>query len=426
MENDAEIEIDLRRYITVLLRYWRWIVGTAVVVALAALIWSFLQPPSYVAVALVAITQPQYTLNFDPRFGNVANNTQNAQVFKAYPELAKSDDLLQSVYSSLEPRPKSIENLRDLSTALTAQAGADPSLVRLSVQAQSPADAARIANIWAASFITRANAIYGQDPNQVQSFETQAANAEKDLQVDEQALIDNQAHDRSTILQNQLNSIKQKQVDYLTDQRSATYLLQDIAGLREQLSKQSATGPSGLADRLTALFLQIKAYKAQADIPIQLQFSNTDAVVAATVGEQIAFLDGLSRSLKAQLADMDARLKDLEPQTLTLQQQIQQMSAEKDRITRTRDVARQTALTLAQKVEESRIAAQATKGNVQLASSAVAPEAPVSSRSLANTALGGIAGLILSISAVFIVEWMRNSRAGRQQVREVGAAGNQV
>ena len=45
------------------------------------------------------------------------------------------------------------------------------------------------------------------------------------------------------------------QGDYLTDQRNATYLLRDIAALREQLGKQSAQSPSDLADRLTILFL---------------------------------------------------------------------------------------------------------------------------------------------------------------------------
>ena len=421
MENDAEIEIDLRKYFEILLHYWQWIVGTAVVIALAAFIWSFLQPPTYEAVALVAVTNPQYTLNFDPRLTTVANT---AQAYKAYPELAKSDDLLQSVFAKLDPRPTSIETLGDLNKMLTAQSGTDPSIVRLRAQAQNPKDAARIANIWAEAFITRTNEIYGtQDQAQVQSFEAQAASAEKELQADEQALIDYQAHDQSLILQNQLSSTQQIQVDYLADQRNITYLLQDISGLHEQLSKQPAANASGLADRLTALFLQIKAYRAQSDVPIQLQFSNPDTVASASVGEQIAFLDSLSNSMKAQLTDTDARLKALEPQILTLQQQLQQIKAEKDRLTRMRDVARQTSQTLAQKVEETRIAMQSNKGEVQLASRGVAPEEPLSSRKLVFTVFGGGVGLILGIVCAFIVDWRRISRITKRKLQEASVGG---
>lgn len=421
MENDAEIEIDLRKYFEILLRYWWWIAGTAVIVALAAFIWSSLQSPTYEAVALVAITEPQYALNFDSRLTTVANVTQ---AYKAYPELAKSDDLLQSVFAKLDPRPTSIETLGDLNKTLTAQSGTDPSIVRLRAQAQNPNDAARIANIWAETFITRTNEIYGaQDQAQVQSFEAQAASAEKELQADEQALIDYQAHDQSLFLQNQLSSTHQMQVDYLANQRNITYLLQDVSGLHEQLSKQPAANPSGLADRLTALFLQIKAYKAQSDVPIQLQFGNPDIVASASVGEQIAFLDNLSNSMKAQLADTDVRLKALEPQILTLQQQLQQIKAEKDRLTRVRDVARQTSLTLAQKVEETRIAVQSNKGDIQLASLAAVPEAPLSSRKLMNTVLGGVAGLILGVIGAFIVEERRAGRTTERKLQETSTAG---
>lgn len=421
MENDVEIEIDLHRHFEVLLRHWWLIVVTTIIVALATYIWQSLQPPAYQAVALVAITKSQYTLNFDPRFETVANTTQ---AYKAYPELAKSDDLLQSVFAKLDPRPRSIETVGSLDNMLTAQSGADPSLIRLQVQGCNPADVALIANVWAETFITRANEIYGaQDQGQVQSFEVQAAVAEKELQADEQALIDYQAHDQSLVLQNELSSTLQMQIDYLADQRNTTYLLQDIAGLRKQLGEQPGTNPSGLADRLTALFLQIKAYKAQADVPIQIQFSNSDAVISATVSEQITFLDGLNGSMQTQLAGIETRLKDLEPRILTLQQQLQQISAEKDRLTRARDTSRQAAMALAQKVEETRIAVQSNKGEMQLASHAAVPDLPISSRKLVNTVLGGIAGLVLGISVVLLVEWRRNRMRTQQSVVEVGATG---
>lgn len=414
MENDVEIEINLRRYLSILLHHWQWIVGMALVVALAALILSFLQPPTYEATALVAITKPQYDLNFDSRFSTIVNTNP---AYKAYPELAKSNDLLQSVFDKLNPPPKGIETISDLANTLVAQSGTDPSIVRLRAQAQDPSDAARTANIWAEVFITRASELYGmQDRTQIASFEAQVASAEKELQADEQALIDYQAHDQSSILQNQLSSTLEMQADYLTSQRNTTYLLQDIAGLRKQMDGQPVSNSSGLADRLSALFLQLKAYQAQADVPIQLQFSDSNTLAAASVAEQVAFLDRLSGSLQAQESSVAAQMKELEPQILTLQQQLQMASAEKDRLTRARDVSRQTAMTLAQKVEETRIAVQSNKGEVQLASHAAIPDLPIGSRKLVNTVLGGLAGLVIGVIAAFLVERRHNRIIAPQQV----------
>jgi uncharacterized protein involved in exopolysaccharide biosynthesis len=417
MENDVEIEINLRRYLSILLHRWRWIVGMALVVALAALILSFLQPPTYEATALVAITKPQYDLNFDSRFSTIVNTNP---AYKAYPELAKSDDLLRSVFDRLTSPPKGIETVADLDSALTAQSGIDSSIVQLRVRVQNPNDAAHIANIWAEVFITRASELYGLlDQTQIASFEAQVASAEKELQADEQALIDYQAHDQSSILQTQLSSALQMQADYLASQRSIAYLQQDIAGLRKQMDGQPVSNSSGLADRLSALFLQLKAYQVQAEVPIQLQFSDPNTLAAASVAEQVAFLDRLSGSLQAQESSVAAQMKKLEPQILTLQQQLQAASAEKDRLTRARDVSRQTAMTLAQKVEETRIAVQSNKGEVQLASHAAVPDLPISSRKLVNTMLGGMAGLILGAIVAFLADWRRNRMRNQQQVPEV-------
>ena len=85
-----EQEIDLRRYVEVLIRHWKWIVGLALVAAVMALVVSFLILPTYEAMALVAVTEPRYMMRFDPRFETV-NNIQ--QVYRAYPELAGSDEL---------------------------------------------------------------------------------------------------------------------------------------------------------------------------------------------------------------------------------------------------------------------------------------------------------------------------------------------
>ena len=97
-----EEEIDLRVYVAVLIRYWMWIVGLAVVAAAVALGVSSLISPTYEATALVAITEQRYMMRFDPRFETMTNVKP---AYKAYPELAASDDLLGSLLTSLAPLP---------------------------------------------------------------------------------------------------------------------------------------------------------------------------------------------------------------------------------------------------------------------------------------------------------------------------------
>lgn len=407
---EMEEEIDLREYILVLLRHWKWIVGIGVIAAVVALGVSFLLPPTYEATALVAVIRPRYVMQFDPRIAPVesVSNVVIQPPYKAYPELATSDDILQELMAHLNPLPKRIETLRDLQEIVEAKSGNDPSVVRLIVRYQDPEEAAHIANLWAEIFIRRANEIQGAAGEyQLHFYQQQLERARAELATAEQALIAFQARNRESILQNQLNSYRQKQADYLADQRAIAYITQDIKGLREQLSRQPANQPLTLADQLTALFLEIKAFNAHASAPIQLQVDSTAFLSAKSLAEQIAFLDGLVRVLEEKSAEIDSRLAELEPQILALQQQLQEIRTEEDRLTRARDVARETYMTLARKVEEARIAAEEGSGEVRLASRAAVPEEPVSPRKLLNTAVAGVLGLMLGVFGAFVAEWWR-------------------
>ncbi|MCJ7550879.1 MAG: hypothetical protein MUQ30_14490, partial [Anaerolineae bacterium] len=82
-------------------------------------------------------------------------------------------------------------------------------------------------------------------------------------------------------------------------------------------------------------------------------------------------------------------------------------STEYSRLTRSRDLASDTYTMLARKVEESQIAAADDKGQVVLASYAAVPSSPVGPKKLMNTAIGAVAGGMLSVLGVFAIEWWR-------------------
>jgi uncharacterized protein involved in exopolysaccharide biosynthesis len=404
-----EEEIDLRIYIEVILRYWKWIVGLAVLAAVVAFVFSSLQAPTYEAEAVVLVTEPRYQLQFDSRF-----RTDEVQpAYKAFPTLATSDSVLQGVLDTyaLSTDAHNSLSLRQLAGVVEASSEGDPSLVLLKVRSDDPENAAAIANAWADTLVKQGNRIYGGGEEDVTFFEKQVAQAEQALDEAEAALIEFQAHNQNSIIQAQLESLNQTQIDYLTNQRTIVYIIQDIQGLRAQMVDQPGDQATSLADGLITLLLQIKAFDAEALTPVQLQVDSNESLSDKTLAEQIAFLDDLVVTLQAKSAEIDTKLNELEPKILELQKELQVLTTEDDRLTQARDLARETYLTLARKLDEARITVQETNGMLQVGSYAAVPEKPVAPRKLFNIVVAGMLGLMMGIVGAFAVEFWRQNKA---------------
>ncbi|HUX77877.1 MAG TPA: Wzz/FepE/Etk N-terminal domain-containing protein [Anaerolineae bacterium] len=421
-----EEEIDLRAYVAVLIRYWKWIAGLALVAAVAAFVVSLLLPSAYEASAVVIITEPRYQMQFDPRFKTA---DQWTPAYNAFPTLATSDGVLRSVLDAYAPSPEAgIEEwkLRTLSGMVEATSEGDPSLVVLRARSRSPEDAAAIANLWADALVKRGNDIYSDREDDVEFFQEQVAQAGQALDDADAALVEFEARSQASTVDAQLESLRQAQADYLADQRAIAYIVQDIQGLRAQLVQQPGDRPVSLADDLTALLLQIKAFNllqvealdAQASTSIQLQISSGGSFSDKSPAEQVAFLDDLVDTLEAKSSKIDGRLAELEPQMLALQRRLQEIAAESDRLTSARDLTSETYKTLARKLEEARIAAREENGVLQVGSYAAVPEKPMSPRKLLNTAVAGTLGLMLGVFGAFALEWWRTDE--EREDRESG------
>jgi uncharacterized protein involved in exopolysaccharide biosynthesis len=298
---------------------------------------------------------------------------------------------------------------------MEAQSGADPSMVRLTVRAEDPQQAARIANLWAELFVARANRVYGaQSEDEVQFFEAQLAQAGETLQAAERALVDFQARSQRTILGAQLSSLQRQQNDYLSDLRQVERLSQDIAELRAQILAQPSQADVTLGDELSVLRLRTRALglageESAALTDVQLQIGEGEALSGRTASELVALLETLTEGLMRKGERAELQLASLEPQILALQRRIQELENEAERLSRARDVARETYVTLARKVDEARIAAQDTSGEVRLASRAAVPRKPVGPRKVFNAAVAGALGLMLGVVGAFAVDWWRGS-----------------
>jgi polysaccharide biosynthesis transport protein len=404
-----EDEIDLRQYILVLVRYWKWIVGAAVGAAVAALAGSFLVSPTYEATALVVVTSPRYVMQFDPRVRTLENVQAS---YRAYPELAASDDTLRLVLEQAPPAATSHQSIHELRQVVKAELGADPSLIRLAVRSSDPLEAATIANLWAGIFVARANGIYGSQGEQHQLFfEGQMAQAARELEQAQQGLATFQSHNRASILETELESFRRAQAEHLAEQRAVASVIQNAWALRTQLEAQPAGRPLAPSDQLTVMLLQTKAFGVQGTTAVQYQLGPATDTAVVTVGEQIGYLDNLVRVMDLKAAEIEERLAELEPQILATQQELEQAVAEEDHLRRNKQLVTETYMTLARKVDEARIGAEDDISEVQLASRAAVPERPVGPRKLVNTAVAGTIVFLLGTFGALAMAWWREHPA---------------
>ena len=414
MENEA----DLWQYVRVLTRHWKWIAGVGVLLALVALIISFLVLPRYEAVTLIAATRPQYQLQFDPRIQTLNDPTQS-QPYKAFPELALSDELLNRVIAKLgDALPPDGRGPATFRRQLSAGAGADPSLLRLTATDTDPHLAQMIAETWGELYVPYVNELYQQRSSTATFFASQTSDARMTLEAAEQKLIDYQARNLINVVNTQLASKQAALANYLAIGQKISLLIQDARSLQQQLDQQKADGSVSLADQLSALYLQVDALNTQASVPIQLQVGSGGSLANRTVSEQAALLDTLVKALQDKSTFVQQQITALEPDILELQKEQQAAQVEVDRLTRDRDVARDTYLALTRKLDEVNVTAQDTSGVVQLASQAAVPTEPVSPRKGPNTLLGGVLGLMLGVGGAFLLENRRTKleEGGRQTV----------
>lgn len=409
--------IDLRPYVTSLWNKRYWIVAFGVLGAVLGLVISFLVPSTYEATALVASTLPRERLEFDARIQTVTE----PEPLKAYPDLATSDTILVQLRESV-PAVQSL-NMSQLRKLLSASAGSDPSIVRLTVENKDPAVAAELANRWAEIYVTRANEIYGfQGDEQLLFFEARMEEAAAQLETAEQSLIDFQKDNRFTILSNELLAAQQTQADYLAKQRQTELLLQDVESLLTQVEGGNLSD-SIVIDRLSAILLQVRALGGVATTgtsPMQIQLSLEGVSDSDGAGSRDTIVQ-LRDMLTAQSSQIEERLITLEPEILSLQEEKLQIEVLNERLNRGLEVAEETYTTLARTVDEKRITSEDTTSGVKLASRTTVPERPSSPNVVLNAIVAGMAGVILSIAAILLAQWWRSEEASREAEGDAAA-----
>lgn len=406
--------IDLRPYVEALLRRWWVILGAVLGGILIAVILHFAQS-NYRATALVAVTDPTQRLQFDTR---IVNTLDLDILLQAYPELAISDSVIMALLTqATELSGGEIDSLTQLDSMVEVETGADPRLVRLIVHNEDPQLAAELANAWANTFVTIVDTIYRGQGGDVAFFTDQLTQTDSQLKAAEAALVEFQSGSRMGIVDNELRSLTEMQAAYLADQRRLSLALDDIRALRGQI--EAGTGDVvSLADQLTALMLQLDIYDKSSGTPeaangLQLQINSQANLTTSQRAEQLTLLDNLIQAAEGSLSEIDVRLLGLEPQIFELQREKEDIFHQYEELTRNRDVAAETYITLARKIDEVRIQADDAGASLRVASQAAPPAHPDRSNLIVTAALGAVVGLFLAAAALVAATWWRllNQRA---------------
>lgn len=399
--------IDLRPYVNALVRRW-WVILGAIIACILLAVILYASQAKYRATALIAVTDPVQRLAFDSR---ITSSFDLKALLQAYPELAMSDGVMSALLEKAGTLSggaiKNIEQLREL---VEVEDGPDPRLVRLAVRSEDPQLATDLANAWATVFVSAVDGIYGAPGGDVAFFNDQLAETDQRLRAAENALIEFQSGSRLGIVDNELLSLSQLQATYLADQRQLTLTIDDIHALRNQI--EAGNGDSvTIADQLTALQLQLNVYESALSTStdrLQLLINPEANLTSAERAEQIALLDGLARSAEAELDEIDLRLLELEPRIFTLQREKESLSHQYEELSRNRDVAEETYLTLARKIDEVRIQSSNDSNSLRVASLATVPIEPDRPNLFILIAIACLSGLLIITGILLGLTYWKN------------------
>ena len=176
-------ESDLRIYVDVLMRHWRWIVAVTVVAAVAGLVVSLVSPVNYEATATVLVTNPLSEFRLSPGTEN-AQSSQPPLAGKAALELATTDAAI-AAGSGGGKRGASARSAQPLFDSKDAGGQDGPRSHPSSISVRRPQArplAALTANKWADLYVQQVNELYGKSPDQSQFYAEQTARAKSDME----------------------------------------------------------------------------------------------------------------------------------------------------------------------------------------------------------------------------------------------------
>jgi len=336
-----EDEIDLRKYLRMLVKRWRLIRDVVIVAVVSALAFGALQPTEYEAKAGVAIVRTRSQLELDPKFKTLSAEqlpgVDMAARRNTLAALVKNPAVAQEVIKELGAQlPPAWQRPEQLMAAVEGGVARGGDLIEIRVRGSDPSLLTTVANSWAAAYERYINRIYATGGGSASSLEKELAAAKAQYERASADLIEFTGHnrideltrlveERKKTIENLEKGKQQALAQYITTTLTSGFsplvkeaearsrmlgelyaarvkvqlLLEDARALRSQVE-----GGSDPGNQLALLLLKAQAFGSSADLPGNLQLQ----LGALPSTSDPADVDALIRVLERRLGELDAAI----------------------------------------------------------------------------------------------------------------------
>ena len=366
-EEYYEYEIDLRRYIEVLLKWWWVIALCGLLAAAAAFLVSYLVPPTYEAEADVAAVRIRTDVKFEPRIDTLSGEELGggSDRRQALIALVSSSDVarlvLDEIGAQLKPEERDVHGLMG-----RVEASNEGDLITIKASHPVSGTAASIAGVWAREYVRYINRLYDVTTESEETVASQVEEAketyeaaQKELEVflgnnltamlereiaAKQALLNvyqearNEAQARPVRLEMealqreiaakqsllevyqvawkeaqshpvslQWNTKRQTLADYYSDLQAIERWLADARALRAQIETGSGSEAATMGNALALIWLRNHAFGGGA-APVELQVDLSDDGIEDV---QLEDVDSLIEVLTSRRTETEERINAL-------------------------------------------------------------------------------------------------------------------
>lgn len=398
-----EDEIDLRVYIDVLIRRWKWIVGVTLVAALVAGVVSLLMPPTYESTASVFVLST----------GTTSTGTSTNQVLvspQAQVTLLTSNLVAQQVIQALGDKLSEDEKRALLSTDLTGGAvkvqpdTTDKSLFKITAQAKTAEKSQDIANAWATAGAAEINDAQNQGLGIALPTLQQAADAgAKEYQTAEDNLNRKRRDLQIDILSQQLARIQSLLNNQFAEREGVKSALAQAQALKTQVQQ-------GQISVTTEMLLNLQSISTGSGSSYLVQ---PGQFASPTKQQQLDQLDAVIAALTSRQQALGVSIDSVTNQVETLQTQLNEKQVMLIDVTVARDAVKARYDDTVAQLRSSELTSTVRQNPARALTRELAPESPVSPKKTQNVAIAGVVGLLVSVLGVFGVEYFATPRKPR-------------
>lgn len=434
MNQEQELELDLRQLWQALWRR-KWIIaGLFLVSCVVAYMYSSRMTPVYEATTTVVVRERPSALSLPGLEGLTGGGQSYVQsslnLFRSRTLALQTAHRLGFDYDVHSPEFNSFRS------RISVQPSSGSDMVRISVQHEDPELAERIANMLVETFIEESQRMNSQDVRaarefiqaQLTQFEADLEQAEENLvRYKEQAEIVAPSGETAAVLdgitrlenlraeatvarqtaQSRLNALQGELAGERRNVVSGSVVASNplIGSIRSQLASLEAQLAAAREQyterhpRVVSLAAQINEYRRElSDQIARLETADTDTQLSqemVSLQAEVMAQGARIEALDALIADREALLGDLPEKELRL-----------TRLIRAANVTEGIFTTLLQRYEEMRINEAMESANVSILDAAIPPRSPIKPRVRLNVAIAGFLGLFVGVGLAFLLEYL--------------------